>query len=342
MRRTVLMLVATALGILIVGGMSFVAIEKPAHAAFPGKNGKIVFASNRTTGEVVNNPEGDFEIFTMNPDGTGLQQLTSNAASDLDPAWSADGKQIAFESDRDGSFGIYVMKADGSGQTQLTSLSPDPSTPQYSWDRPAWSPDGTKIAFASGGDIYVINIDGSGLKNLTNSPGSEYGPSWSPDGTKIAFASGIDIYVMDAGGSEPTNLTGGGTDCWASVSTDWSPDGSKIAFQCNISDSEQIWVMNADGSDISQLTFGELPSWSPDGKKIAFFRREVFWDNSAWIYVVNADGSNQTRLTDSPWYSISASWQPLPESKAACKNGDHKEFGFKNQGQCIKAIKANT
>ena len=105
-------------------------------------------------------------------------------------------------------------------------------------------------------------------------------------------------------------------------------------------------AMNADGSDIRWLAFGELPSWSPDGKNITFFRREVFWDNSAWIYVMDADGSEEpTRLTDSPWYSVSPSWQPLPTrgnptSKAECKNGGYKEFGFENQGQCIKAVKA--
>jgi Tol biopolymer transport system component len=74
---------------------------RKAGATFPGQNGKIAFASDRTTGEGVNNPEGDFEIFTMNRDGTGLTQLTENAALDFDPEWSPDGKKIAFQSDRD-------------------------------------------------------------------------------------------------------------------------------------------------------------------------------------------------------------------------------------------------
>src|SRR3712207_8382853 len=71
--------------------------EREAEATFPGENGKIAFASNRTTGEGVNNLEGDFEIFTMNRDGTGLQQLTENAASDFDPEWSPDGQRIVFQ-----------------------------------------------------------------------------------------------------------------------------------------------------------------------------------------------------------------------------------------------------
>src|ERR671916_3404922 len=86
---------------------------REAEATFPGNNGLIAFASNRATGEGVDNPEGDFEIFTMNPDGTDLTQLTHNAAFDFDPDWSAGGEKIAFESDRDRFSNIFTMNADG-------------------------------------------------------------------------------------------------------------------------------------------------------------------------------------------------------------------------------------
>ncbi len=101
--------------------LALVGTAKEAKATFPGENGKIAFASNRTSGEGVNNPEGDFEIFTMNPDGTELVQLTQNAAFDFDPEWSPDGQKIAFESDRDLFSDIFVMNADGSGQTNVTN-----------------------------------------------------------------------------------------------------------------------------------------------------------------------------------------------------------------------------
>src|SRR3712207_1812109 len=96
--RALLALLAAAA--LAAGPLALVG-TKPAEAAFPGGNGKIVFVSERTIGTGVDNPEGDEEIFTMNPDGSGLTQLTKNAARDSWPAWSADGTQIAFATDRD-------------------------------------------------------------------------------------------------------------------------------------------------------------------------------------------------------------------------------------------------
>src|SRR5918997_521268 len=115
---------------------------REAEATFSGANGFIALASDRTTGEGVNNPEGDFEIFTMNRDGTGLEQLTENAALDFDPEWSPDGKRIAFHSDRHLFSNIFVMDADGTEQTQVTK--------GRSFDRnPTFSPDGNRVAFDS-------------------------------------------------------------------------------------------------------------------------------------------------------------------------------------------------
>ncbi|TMI56052.1 hypothetical protein E6H18_08185, partial [Candidatus Bathyarchaeota archaeon] len=120
-------------------------------------NGKIAFVSDR---------DGNNEIYTMNPDGTGVTRLTFDTVvshNDLSPAWSPDGTKIAFASDRDGNYEIYTMNADGSGPTRLTiSVRSDLN--------PAWSPDGTKIAFSTNRDgnydIYVMNVDGSGQTRL--------------------------------------------------------------------------------------------------------------------------------------------------------------------------------
>lgn len=146
---------------------------RPALAAFPGSNGKIASASSR---------EGDFEIFTVNPDGTWVTNVTNTDFSfrEDDPAWSADGTRIAYENNHNE---VWVMNADGSAQTRLT--------PAGIIDfAPAWSPDGTKIAFSSVGSsfsnpasILVMNADGTGRTNLA--PGN--GPAWAPDGAKIAF-----------------------------------------------------------------------------------------------------------------------------------------------------------
>src|SRR5437867_2010009 len=167
-------------------------------------NGKTAFVSNR---------DGNNEIYTMNPDGTGVTRLTFDTVvshNDLSPTWSPDGTKIAFASDRDGNYEIYTMNADGTGATRLTtSIRSDLS--------PAWSPDGTKVAFQSYRDnaylpeIYVMNVDGSGQTRLTVNTFSDLDPAWSPDGTKIAFSTDRDgnfeIYTMNADGTGATRLT---------------------------------------------------------------------------------------------------------------------------------------
>jgi Tol biopolymer transport system component/putative hemolysin len=164
--------------------------------------------------------DGNNEIYLMPAPAAGAKsgadssqwvRLTNDPADDFAPAWSPDGAQIAFVSDRDqkpGIYDIYIMKADGSAVRWLTS----DTAIDYS---PAWSPDGTRVAFRSDhggpGDIYVINVDGSGLKNLTNNPAADWSPSWSPDGTLIAFQTNRDgdweIYTMNADGSAQADLT---------------------------------------------------------------------------------------------------------------------------------------
>jgi Tol biopolymer transport system component len=160
-------------------------------------------------------------------------------------AWSPDGKKIAFSSDRDGNIEIYVMNTDGSNQVNLTN------SPEDEWS-PAWSPDGKIIAFGRDNELYVMNTDGSNQVNLTNSPEDEWSPAWSPNGKKIAFESSekvgySDIYIIDNDGSNRINLT---NNPQYDSSPAWSPDGKIIAFGRD----NELYVMNADGSDQKRLT----------------------------------------------------------------------------------------
>ncbi|MEM7345775.1 MAG: protein kinase, partial [Chloroflexota bacterium] len=191
--------------------------------------------------------------------------------------------RIAFG--RDGK--IYTMNPDGSDVTE-TSLTGE------HWG--AWSPDGTRKAFISSDDIYVVDADGNGEIRLTESPQEESGLAWSPDSTRIAFSSksvGGDkssLFIMNADGTQVTGLTADG---WHTNPV-WSSDGQRIAFdslrEYGIGD---IYVMNADGSDQIRLTnhpsesSGD-PAWSPDGTHIAFV------SSSDDIYIMNADGSEVT------------------------------------------------
>ena len=135
----------------------------------PRINGKIAFNSDR---------DGNWEIYVMNPDGSGQTRLTNNNYNDKWPSWSPDGTKIAFSRDLNGNWEIYTMNADGSGQTRLTNNNGP-------WDLGAsWSPDGTKILFIShrdgDSDIYLMNPDGTNQTDLTNSPAGDGSPSWRP------------------------------------------------------------------------------------------------------------------------------------------------------------------
>jgi TolB protein len=279
----------------------------PAQAGtFPGTSGKIAFATVR---------DGNAEVYSMNADGTGQINLTNNAADDSEPDWSADGTKIVFQSNRDGNNEIYFMNADGTGQTRVTNNADvdgnGPPVDVY----PVWSPDGTKIAFASlrygGWDVYSIKADGTDETNLTNYFGqTDSQPSWSPDGTKIAFETTRNgpyaIYVMDAAdGGNQTRLTFSGV---AAQQPSWSPDGTKIVFVSGYP--TEVYVMDADGLGPTPLTSDANsdyePKWSPDGTQIAFQTgREGDWE----IYSMNAaDGSGQTNLTNSAGVDAAPSW----------------------------------
>lgn len=218
---------------------------------------------------------------------------------------------IAFASDVNGNMEIYVMtvsEESGGDSSEWYRLT-------YNRDfdiNPAWSPDGTQIAFISGrsgsSKIYVMNVeqalqsaDGSAPQLLTTSIANDV--TWSPDGVQIAFSSEQDgdaeIYVINIDGSGERKLTDNDAD---DVNPSWSPDGTEIAFTSKRDGRfQEIYVMNSDGSDQRRLTNNEAndhdPAWSPDGTQIAF---SYDLNGNSEIYVMDADGSNRQQLTDHP------------------------------------------
>lgn len=220
--------------------------------------------------------KGNLDVYVMNVDGSGLKRITRSPARDTSPSWSPDGKRIAFARQR-GEEGensvcdscIATIKLDGTGLKRLTGTNGFASNP-------AWSPNGKQIAFSkfvrgSGGDIFKMNAaDGSQKKNLTNTGrAQESEPNWSPDGKKLAYTSFTEsqgacdrVFTMNVDGTNQTNLTGrdGG---W---SPGWSPDGSKIVFSNANPDAPNfdLFVMNADGTEVARLTRSGAFDWEPD------------------------------------------------------------------------------
>ncbi len=238
------------------------------------------------------------------------------------PASTVANGRIAFVSETESDLyihgaqsGIFLIDPDGSGRSALID---DPTA--FEWD-PAWSPDGTKLAFGLGGDaaesrtgLYVANSDGSGVRLLLEDSSGPTSPSWSSDGREIVFESGLgheqtgsgnrDVYSIDVESGELTRLT---DDPARDEYPALSPNGTKIAFTRQQDGVVDIYVMNADGAGVIQLTRGEgegfRPAWSPDGTKIAFER-------NAHIYVMNADGTGVMRLTEGPAEDGEPAWSP--------------------------------
>jgi subtilisin family serine protease len=205
---------------------------------------------------------GQGNIYLMDQDGTNLTQLTHKNVTEPDPAWSPDGSKIAFTSYLENDPQIWVMSADGSNQVRLTSSGKNAD--------PDWSPDGCEIVFASFIDnswrICKMNSCGGDQVCLTADNTTSDEPGWSPDGKHIVFTrAGREIWVMDNDGSNSNRV--GNIDAYAWRPC-WSPDGSKIAFVSALNQPPGIYVMNADGSDVTRLsTLGDdyEPSWGGGG-----------------------------------------------------------------------------
>ncbi|MCP4598645.1 DUF5050 domain-containing protein [Neptuniibacter sp.] len=248
------------------------------------------------------------QVYQVSIDGSGLLNLSSKYDVGSDFSWSPDGQLVVFTS----SDGIYTMRDDGSERRKVHD---------YSLTIPRWSPNGQYIAFGAEengkGVIYVINADGTEVRQVAQSRGSSMYSSlyldWSPDSKRITFRAMLDdnnyeIAVANVDGSDEIILTNTPTkDDWPS----WSPDGRQIVFYSDRDGNSEIYKMNADGSDQVRLTHNSTsdmsPKWSPDGARIAFVSGD-FGDKQ--VFIMNANGSARTQLTRDAGSKCCISWQP--------------------------------
>jgi TolB protein len=244
-----------------------------------------------------------------------LLPLVTSDGSDGHATWSPDASQIAFQTDRDGNWEIYVLDVETQSEENLTH---HPNSDMY----PNWSPNGQVIHFSdrNGPAIWLTNPFDGEFVGLTNDDDCipDYHPNFAPDGSGIAYradcAGSGDIWWLDLASGERVNLTADSTATERYPA--FSPDGNQILFVSNRDNNEEVYVMNADGTNIHNLTNhpaqDRQASWSPDGQFIIFISDREGGDD---LWIMDADGGRQTLLLnidddlDWPW------WQPMVEDE---------------------------
>lgn len=236
---------------------------------------------------------------------------TTSTSFDITCQAMANNK-IVFESRRNGGYGdrdFFLMNADGSNPKLLRDSN---------YDRgPKISHDATQIVFSSNSssyqDIFIMDVKGSNVRQVTSTPNLTQHPAWSPDDLKIAYADSgagnvVQIYTIKTDGSEKKQLTNNSA---ADEYPSWSPDGDHIAFTSNRDGDWEIYIMNYDGTGVTQITNDAdaniAPQWSPDGSKIAFHSNR---DGDYEIYTINRDGTGLRQITNNTGDDIHPSWSP--------------------------------
>lgn len=283
MRRLIM---AVALG--IAAG----AFPVAAHAAYPGKNGRLAIEGDTRPG-----------IWTVKPSGNDLKRVTSKKGLPFNPSWSPDGKLIAFTQ----SNALWKMHADGSHKLKLVKgVASDIDT------NISWSPDGKRLVFNKKDDLWSVQVTGQRVKRITNTPDSERAPSWSPKGGRIAFefrddvTADLDLRLIKPDGtgmvSIPNTKNG--------MEPDWSPNGKRLAYAAP---GNGITLIKPDGS--AQKIFAKQvgnhfvadPAWSPDGEQIAYVRN-VSLSRTPVIRKPVGGGKEHVVVKRKHWFS--PSWQP--------------------------------
>ena len=272
-------------------------VAAPSQATFKGKNGLLVYEAEVGKTD---------QLFTVRPDGGELRQVTRfPAGSAIGPAWSPDGRRIAFvhiTKERGETQRIYTMNADGTSLRKLDR--------RLRW-AVTWLPGGKRLLVVKGLSFVTVKADGSGLRDAGIPGGLANSPCVFPDGKRVAFLRSKSLSSNDERAIFVGRLGGGRGSIeritpWQRLTDkiDCSPDGSRIAFSNDHLGSDRssnVYTARVDGTGLRQLTRSTggaennlVSSWSPDGKKIAFVSNR---DGEYLLYTMNADGTGVRRIT---------------------------------------------
>jgi Tol biopolymer transport system component len=305
----------------LLAGAALLACAAPSAAAEP-VNGRIAYSTFESSADPA---AGD--IWTMNPDGGSRQQAVFDLTNDAQSDWSPDGTKIVYRSRRNNQFEISIVdfsvRDAVTGRPRITDLPKAPDGTQSS--QPAWYPDMSRLLYrrtngppATRSDVWTMNLDGSDRRPLVVLPEDQFYPSFSPDMKQVLFSTvappgGRNIQVMDVATGVVTTLFDASVASYDSAPA-WSPDGRQIAFESDLDGDREIFVMNADGTGVRQLTHNALwdegPAWSPDGRQFAFSSGAD--DLHLDIWTMDVDGTNLRQLTTYPGRDESPDWGVNP------------------------------
>jgi len=292
----------------LCGVLLFVTTTLGSGAWADSESGRIVFTSSRT---------GNWELWTANPDGSNLVQLTHSPEEKHSPAWSPNGAKIAYSTN---TGGIWVRDA-GGGNGEKVSLG------HRNCDHPAWHPDGKHLVFVAyeiqgpgkeDSEIWQVELNGEGWNKPTklfSLEGLEVYPAWAPQGRKVAFSRfhrGLrdevveEIWIRDLATDSPVEITRTGAD---NIQVAWSPAGEALAFTSDLAGNYDVWVLGLKQGYLKKLTealaYDGEPCWSADGTRIAFVSTR---SGSKKIWMMKSDGSDPTPLTSGPGDDKNPCW----------------------------------
>ena len=294
-----------------VSGATVYVVEYAANSAFTGAQQTEV---SGTTANVTLSAEGPYFIRVrarneFGSSGVPSASITVTAGPAIEPL----SDYIAFTANHSGQDQVYVVRSSGGPSVQLTTTV---------GGAPDISPDGTRIVYQEGQQLAMMNADGSGRTLL---PGSGCYPDWSPDGTEIVFSEFCvlgHINIASADGSNRRAITATGTG-FEDLSPRWSPDGTRIVFESNRTGNRDVWIMNADGSNLQHLTDDagddRWPTFSPDGSKISWERSD---NGHTDLWMMNPDGSWKTQVTNDAAHDGRPDWSPGREWLALLRDGE--------------------
>jgi len=261
----------------------------------------------------VSSGSGNKEIYICEFDGSNISQFTRNRAITLSPAWSSDGRWIAYTSYIKGNPDLYIVNVRDRSMSVVAKKGMSIT--------PAWVPGKFELAatlsYSGDQDIYLLTGTGKEIKRLTKEWGSDVSPTWSPDGEKMAFVSSRSgtpqIYVQDIDTGNVERITFYGR---YNTQPSWSPKGDKIAYSGMNGGKHNIYTIGLNGKDPVQLTINsgdnESPSWSPDGSLIVFSSTR---EGPSRIFVMTAFGTDQRRLLAISGEQTNPKWSPGSNNK---------------------------